>query len=406
MTDTNEKKGLFEISDEGWIQENRGRPPWQLFREAIQNALDTGSEVWVKVDTRKKQVIVTDRGPGFENLSDAFTIYGGTKSDDPTKRGRFKRGLKEFVAGCDFLKVESTSGSVEFDVKAGVRRESDYSTKEGTRVTAQNDEWTNEDFAELKQYVKSIWAPEHQDIVYEVKGGSQVVISREQPDFTAQWRLETVVYENQEKQKPRRKTPVHIKRANSGNGRLFEMGIPVNIDEDFPYWIDVQQRVPLAEQRNEVDSSFLKNVKSLLLNETHEELSKRDLKAEWVQEAIGHYKCSEDAKETYVKKVIKDGRKKDVVISSSNAADDKARNHGYQVFDTSRANMAVASAVREVCQTADEVAGDIQKRQETKVEPTPAEQETLDRAREIAELLGYQLSGSRYGSLVLTGMAR
>lgn len=381
--------GLFDISDDGWIKQNKGRDPWELLREAIQNALDTHSRVWVKVNVRNGKVVVTDEGPGFEKLSDAWTVYGGNKGDDHTKRGRFSRGLKELVAGVVYLKVATTSGTVEFFVNEGRREESDVSRNKGTKIVAQNDDWTKEDFDKLKKYLSSFWAPENQDIVYEVKGGKRTVITREKPDFTTPWQLKTVVYEDQEKKTPRKTADVHIKKTNKGDGRIYEMGIPVNMDEEFPYWIDVQQRVPLAEQRNEVDSTYRKKVMSALLNEVHEDLTKSEMKADWVTEVLNHYNTTTDVKESYVEKVIRDNRKKGVLVKGSEPANDKVKNHGYQVFDTSRAGHAVSKAVREVAQSADEVAGAIQKRQEVQVEPTPEEQEMLDRAKEIAESLGY-----------------
>lgn len=378
---------LFDIDDDGWIAQNKGRDPWELVREALQNAMDTESDISVAVNTRKRQVVVKDHGEGFEDLSDAWTVYGGTKGDDPTKRGRFSRGLKELIAGAQTVKVFSTSGSVEFDVIGRERIDLGRTISTGTKVVIENSDWTKDEFDEMKEYLKKIWAPEGTKILYNLQGGSNEKHERYEPDLTREMRLRTVKYVDQQKETPYRNTDVHIKRAEGGNGRIYEMGIPVKLNCDFPFWVDVQQRIPMANQRNEPDSQWFKKFKTSLLNMVYKNLSGNELREQWVQEALGEFSCNDSVKEYYTQEVVQDDRKAGTVVQSDEASDDKMRNRGYQVVNPDNYGASAAEAVRHSLPSSKEVAKDQHERNEQRVEPTPEQEEFVEFANEVAETL-------------------
>lgn len=381
---------LFEIDDAGWIAQNRGRDPWELLREAVQNALDTGEDVKVAIDSRQRKIIIKNKGEGFNNLSDAWTIFGGDKGSDPTKRGRYGRGLKELVAGAENVKVFSTGGSVEFDVSNRERIDLGRTISEGTKIIAHNSEWSKEQMDNMKEYIFSLWAPENQKILVDLKGGRMQENEREMPDHTCRMRLKTVKVEDGVMHKTRRTTDVHIRKVKEGDGRLYEMGIPVNMGEEFPFHADVQQKIPMAEQRNEADSAFLERFRVEMLNECYTMLSKKELRAGWVQEALQDFHCDVEVKQHYVEEVVKEAGKKEVVVASDNQHyNDKARNHGFQVVDTAKMNRGNQKAVRQVCRTADEVAEDLYERTQTPVEPTPEQEAFIEEAEQLAREVGY-----------------
>lgn len=380
---------LFEIDDSGWIQQNRGREPWELVREALQNALDTESNIYVEVNTRKRQVIVKDEGEGFNDLSDAYTIFGGDKGSDPTMRGRFGRGLKELVAGAESVKVFSTGGSVEFDVAERERIDLGRSISSGTKVVAENSEWSKEEFDELKEYLFKIWAPEDQKVVYNLQGGSNGKHERWDPEKVVTMYLQTVKYEDQMKKTPKRTGEVHIKRAEDGNGRIYEMGIPVKLDCNFPFWVDVQQKIPMAEQRNEPNSRWLEKFEAKILNETYEMLSELEMRNEWVTRNLGSYAVDYEVKEKFVEEVIEDRDKEGVVVRSDGASDDKARNYGYQVVDPGQYCTGAAKAMKDVLKTSRVLAEELHENNESKVDPTAEQERFMRFARGVAEDLGY-----------------
>lgn len=381
---------MFEIDDEGWIAQQRGREPWELVREIIQNALDTETDIVVNVDTRKRKVVVKDNGE-FENLQDAYTIFGGDKGSDPTKRGRWGRGLKEVVGGAEKVIVMSPEGRVKFDVPNRERTEDDLSTRSGTKVVVSNSEWSKEQMDGIKEYLFKLWPPEGQSIQLSLKGGSLEERDRWQPHFETRMRLKTVIVENGVMTTEDRRGEVHIRKAEGGeeDGRVYEMGIPVTMDKEFPYWVDVQQKIPMAEQRNEPDSEWMNRFEPKLLNTVIDDLSDRELRASWVEEALAGPYCNVSTRREFAERVLQDEDKAGTVTRGAEAANDKCRNHGYQVLDTSKLSRGASRAAKNAFSSAEDVAKQIHESQEERVEPTEEQEEFIEFAKEIATELGH-----------------
>ena len=56
----------------------------------------------------KVSVTVEDYGDGVEDLSQFYDLFSGDKQYDPEKRGRFGRGVKEFIGASDETSITST----------------------------------------------------------------------------------------------------------------------------------------------------------------------------------------------------------------------------------------------------------------------------------------------------------
>lgn len=393
------ENALFEIDDEGWIAQNRGRNLWEVFRELLQNAMDEDtSQIVVEADSRRKQVSVADDGNGFRNIRDAWSVFGGDKGGDPTKRGRFGRGVKEAIASAKWAKLETTGGVVTWDLEARERTvDESVGREKGTKITVRNDEWLQRDIREVYNYVKKVWPPEGVKIVVRVKGGNEYVGTRKDgwsPEFTFKRSLTTVQLneEKGEMEETRRMAEIHVKR---GEGRLYEMGIPVDLDAPFPFMVDVQQKVPMAEQRNEPDNWWYeRELQKVLVDalwgfDGFESLTDKDMRADWFVEALSRGYDNEP-KEAWVARVIADGRKKGVVTSSDEFSDDKAEQHGHQVYDTSRAGEAAGSIVNAVCDSSASVAQEIAEQERFMVTSvTPEQEEFIELAETIADIAGY-----------------
>lgn len=383
--------GLFEIDSEGWKTQQKGREPWEFVRELIQNALDTEADIFIRVNTRRRKVTVEDSGQGFEDLSDAYTIFGGDKGEDPTKRGRFGRGLKETVGGAERVMVMTPDGTVEFDVPENERTEHDRTFSGGTRVVMENSEWSKEDMENIKDYVFKLWPPEGQKIIVDLKGGERMERERWEPDHSVRMNLQTVVVDAGVMTHEDRRARVDIKRADkgTGDGRIYEMGIPVSLNEPFPFYVDIQQKVPMAEQRNEPDSDWVKDFRPRLLNVMVDEMSKVDLRQDWVMEALSHYIIRSSTQRKFVDKVLSDDDKPSV-LSGSREADDKCRNYGYNVIDGAKLAAGAESAAKLALPDADTKARELSDDNQQYIDPTPAQREFIEFAEGIAEELGYE----------------
>src|SRR5690606_26512770 len=92
------RRGWFEISHAGWRRLSSSRPLGRLLLEAVQNAFDAQASVIV-VDLAPDAIVVEDDArAGFLDERFIFTVFLSDKPEDPTRRGRMGRGLKELIA--------------------------------------------------------------------------------------------------------------------------------------------------------------------------------------------------------------------------------------------------------------------------------------------------------------------
>ena len=108
---------MFGIDVSGWVEQHRSRELYEVVREPVQNALDTGSDLYVRVDYGDQSVTVEDYGDGVDDLSQFYDIFAGDKQYDPEKRGRFGRGVKEFIGASDETVIASTGGALRYKLE-------------------------------------------------------------------------------------------------------------------------------------------------------------------------------------------------------------------------------------------------------------------------------------------------
>lgn len=110
---------------------------------------------------------------------------------------------------------------------------------------------------------------------------------------------------------------------------LYELGILV-VETGDTYHIDVQQKVPLNMDRDNVTPAYLGKIRTLVLNHTYHLLRKEDVNDGWVREAVSDSECKDEA----VTKTLdlRFGKKRVIYDPSDTEANKKAISEGYHVI--------------------------------------------------------------------------
>ncbi len=347
----------FEVDKSGLKALQEGKSKTFIVRELLQNAFDENittcrlemkwekyGEVWISVED--------DSPEGFRDLSDAYTLFKDTyKRADATKRGRFNLGEKQVFSVCDYAKIETTTGTIEFGEYG--RHQGRLKRESGSKVTVQL-RLKREEFDELKSFVELVLVPKHIDFhfKFEYDGGikSGKVGNGEggkfyyykEPYKVFEATLRTELKDGDAFRPTRRKTTVHVHRT-EGPKYLYELGIPVcEIDCDFS--IDVQQKVPLSTDRDTVSAAFLKELYALVLNHTHETITSENAANAWVREGASSPLVKKEA----VLSVVygRFGNKVVVANPTDPTANDDAIASGYHVLRGSELNKDEWDSIR------------------------------------------------------------
>lgn len=282
--------GGFEIDERAFRAQNAARKPGHLVRELIQNSFDedcSSLSVDVTVDPDGVRVAVEDDvRSGIRNLAEIWTVFSSGKQDDPTKRGRMGRGLKEIIAVCDHAIVDTVGRTVGFkwDGTRFKRTERVNDRKRGTRIVCIMP-WRATAAQEITAHLSYFMPPA--GIKWFAVNEQEVARRSVIDSFKAS--LATVI----------EKDGTMVERIRVGEVRLcsllpgdephvYEMGIPVERikDDGFPYHIDVQQRLPLRAERDVVPRGYLRTIFALVANRTVKGMTQEEASGLWLEEAI------------------------------------------------------------------------------------------------------------------------
>lgn len=316
--------GVFGVDVSGWVEQHRSRDVYEVVREPVQNALDTGSDLYVRVDYGDQSVAVEDYGDGVEDLSQFYDLFSGDKQYDPEKRGRFGRGVKEFIGASDETVITSTGGGLRFafDASYDEDREEyvvdasrelypDAQRDQGTVVYGTNGEWSDDDLQEVEDFVDRLWLPEDQDLYLEVYDADatepvrDAVYTHDEPDAKLERQyLPTLTVEDGVQQEEKRRTTVEVKKTSPGNGGVYEMGIPVTTGEEFPFVFNVGQKTPVTERRNELDNSYRTELMQGLINDRLDLFDDEELGEDYVTQYISQFshKTSSSVQQEYIER--------------------------------------------------------------------------------------------------------
>ena len=356
----------FTVDTLGMRQLHQQRQPEQLVKELVQNVFDEEAQnckVTIQQFQAGVRVIVEDDGPGFRNVSDAYTLMGDTaKRMDPERRGRFNMGEKEVICVAVWATVETVGSTVEFPEDGG-RLVRPNRRRRGTRITAMMP-WGDEEREHLIQRMRMIRPPEETN--YSVNGKR---VRREPELRIGRMELDTVVQDTpgSPMRATRRRTDIHILPKSEDSGWIYEMGIPIQEIES-SYSVDVMQKVPMPPNRDTVSEAYLKKIYTEILNVMHDEMPPEYFSENWVRTGVEN-RAVETAS---VKSVIRNRHGDHVVTWSSNLdANMKATDAGYQVLHPRNLGKAELENMRRLgeLKSANEIFGRDDEEENTIIEP-------------------------------------
>lgn len=304
-----------------------------VVHELVQNAWDTMAE---KVDISLVKstyapdcwvLRVEDDDPdGFRNLRHAYTLFAESeKKSDAEKRGRFNLGEKLVLAACEKAEIVTTRGGVVFF--DGGRQESVARTERGSVFSGV----IRMGHREAAEVAESVWKLLPPPDVKTTFNGHPVPHRRQLCDFIISLPTE-VAGPDGTMRRMVRTTLVRVVECGSGEvPHLYEMGIPVVALEGGERWhLDVQQKVPLNMERDNVTPAYMKKIWVGLAGEMRQELEKEDADQEWLNRATG----SPDVPSEVVEKVLdlRFGKKRSIFDMADREANKQLMNEGYTVI--------------------------------------------------------------------------
>ena len=300
-----QKNNWFEIDKKGLQQVQSEKDKFFIIKELVSNSFDeviTLCKLDIGKTTSYKSYIdcMDNSIDGFKDLKDSYTMFAPSyKKGIVEKRGRFNVGEKFALAMFDFANIKSTTGSVIFS-KDGSRNKTKAKTELGTIFSGEL-KLTYEEIDDLTQKAKMIIPPI--GVEYLVNGN---LVSRPEIYKFFTETLPTVVSDD-EGNLVRSSRNTNIELFKTDEHFIYEMGIPV-VETDIGFSINVDQKIPLNKDRDNVSPSYLKKLKTYVLNHTSSDLTDEQSKSAWVTEAL------EDADVDAVKDVVESRYGEDAVV--------------------------------------------------------------------------------------------
>ena len=330
MTQLDTQPERFQVNTEGMRQLHAHRRPEELVKELLQNVFDEDNATICAVtvtslNPEETQVEVLDDAQGFLNINDAYTLMRPTaKRLDPSKRGRFNLGDKEFLSVALQAEIETVGHTVSFP-RTGGRTVNTNNRTNGTIVRAIMP-WNPDQAQSLTNNLSKIRPPEK--VSYTV---NEVEIQRAPPLTVHRASLPTVLQSEpgQPLRPTRRITDIEIIPTQRGTGVIYELGIPIQEIQLTEYDVDIQQKVPMPPNRDTVSESYLKEVYAHVLNAINERMQPEEFRNTWIRSAVEHPAVTPEAVQTTLKHRYGD---KVVTWSSNIESNMQAIDQGYQVI--------------------------------------------------------------------------
>ena len=311
------------------LVEKRGKA-FAIF-ELVQNAWDTQTK---SVDIYLSKIAgkplatleVRDDDPdGFMDLGHAYTMFADSfKKNDPEKRGRFNLGEKLVLALCTEATISSTKGSVIFHAD-GHREETPKGRTTSGSVFKATIRMTTDEFSEVEREVRRLLPPAGIQTIF-----NSAVLPVRKPVAETMAILPTVKSDEEGNlTRTMRKAVVRIYATDGEEGCIYEMGIPVVTTGD-RFHVDVQQKVPVNLDRDNVPPAYLRTLRALTLNATHHLLDKDAASENWVTDAISH----KDVEGAAVEKVLTDrfSERRAIFDPKDQEANNRLVSQGYTII--------------------------------------------------------------------------
>ena len=299
-----QKNNWFEVDKKGLQQVQSEKDKFFIIKELVSNSFDEDISICdlnIKKESSVADIDVYDNSEnGFRDLADSYTMFAPSyKKGIVEKRGRFNVGEKFALAMFNSAKIKSTTGTILFQGNGSRVRRSDK-TEKGTLFSGQI-KMSKQDVSDLLEKSKSIIPPKK--VSFYVNGD---LVSRPETYKSFTENLPTVVSDD-EGNLVRSSRNTNIELFKTDKHFIYEMGIPV-VETDIGFSINVDQKIPLNKDRDNVSPSYLKKLKTYVLNHTSSELTEEQSKSAWVTEAL------EDADVDAVKDVVESRYGEDAVV--------------------------------------------------------------------------------------------
>jgi hypothetical protein len=288
----------FDVDKAGLAKLVASKPRAFIVYELLQNAWDqkvTCVDVTLEpvAGTRNAQIIVADDDPdGFADLRDAYTLFAESrKKGNAEQRGRFNLGEKLVLALAKAAYIETTTGSVRFDEQG---RHASRQRRDAGSLFRATIPMTKADLEEIDQAVKRLIPPA--DVATTFNG--RILEPRFPVAFFNEVLPTVVADEEGVLRKTSRKTLVRVYEPAEGEtAMLYEMGVPV-VETGDRFHVDVQQKVPLNMDRDNVTPAYLRTIRVAVLNALHDRLDAGNSGDVWVREACSDERASTEAVKT------------------------------------------------------------------------------------------------------------
>lgn len=277
---------MFEVDKEGLAKLMARRGPSFALLELLQNAWDEASknvtvDLTYEGDDRALLRVEDDNPAGFADLSHAYRLFADSaKKGQVTKRGRFNLGEKLVIAICDYASVETTTGTIRFDHDGRTHHPSER-RKAGSIFTGLL-RMTHDEFRDATKEIQTVIVPHGVRTKFNGK-----VIQPRNPLRSFEAVLTTEIADEDGRLKRTwRKGRVDIYPVEHGEAAtIYEMGIPVVATGD-RWHVDVQQKVPLNVDRDNVTPAYLRDLRRAVLNACHDLLTEDASAEKWIDDAI------------------------------------------------------------------------------------------------------------------------
>jgi len=278
------KNSWFEIDKKGLQQIQNDKNKFFIIKELVSNSFDEDiNRCVLTLDFDKdKELFVNvldDSKDGFKDLKDSYTMFAPSyKKGIATKRGRFNVGEKFALSMFRTACITSTTGRVTF-LEDGTRKKTYTKIDKGTLFMGKLPKINKSQYEDLINQSQNIIPPK--DVEFLVNGK---VIDRLPTYKSFIEELPSITKDDEGNLvKTKRKTEIELFKTDEHF--IYEMGIPV-VSTDIGFSINVNQKIPLSKDRDNVSPSYLKKLKTYILNHTSSDLSEEETKSSWVQEAL------------------------------------------------------------------------------------------------------------------------
>jgi hypothetical protein len=282
-----------------WLEVDKNGLRQTLKRKGISWAiLELAQNSWDEDSTRvditltkpvngKSTLTCRDNAPkGYANLSTSFVMFAPSyKKEDADKRGRFNIGEKLVLALCHEASITSTSGQVLFEAD-GKRRLTKNKTKAGSEFRGVLDV-TVEEYADVEKVVNQILCPTNAVTTF---NGQQITLRKPLRKFSAV--LPTEIADSRGVPRKRdRQTEIRLCKVLDGElPTIYEKGLPiVELAGGIKWHVDIQQKVPLSYDRDNITPAYARDVYTIVLKEMVDYIEdEKEAAAVWVRTAVGN----------------------------------------------------------------------------------------------------------------------